>query len=948
MAYVVPQALVFQEFSILPTGISDPLRACIIGPHYALNRYSDADEKENILVTSSYDPENDEAFLWPNRPAGGVVDTDYTKVYIDDALLQYYSDPGGDGSVIQAVDGYTNRIRFASLVLQTANGVDRSAAFCDRDVSAGDVLDLDGSACGEGVSLRTQILNFVADTVAAVIGTSEADISNKSSQAASTTDAQTGGAVNTVEITAVDGSAFDGLADGIVAETYTVTVTDIGDGDDETTATLSVVAASGLEPNTSVNPSAFGATTEIGEKGVLVTFNTTGTSSSSEPPVDPDDFVLGQEWTVTVNQAYDAPATTSGGIYLGASDTTYVVEVTTGGQVGLASDSDTARVSVSTTTGVDQSSPTPITGLSTPIAIGSQGLTITFDSAANGFCKGDRYLIDVTAETEGAIRTVVLSNPLPTEMRGVCNPGTSSSSSETPPDLAAIFYIQKDIEVPQNREGFAPLTNWEQSETEITLQSGIIAYDSSWTCDGVMEALDVRDGEVYVEHRDLLPELCGEVNSISDVSEINSDNFGVGAVIDPDNPLVFGVYNALLNSAGTAVKYIGVCASSPIELEDWAEALEVLQGRNDVYSLVPMTQDQQTLQLVQGHIEAMSSPEEGRWRIGWFNEEAVVEKGEYTCSEAVGAGDCDPVLATITDDPDTSGTQYTLVSAEGQKFLTSLTQSVEAGDIVRAQYVDDGFGNLSYSEYVVDSVLNEEQIRLVSGPSAPINVPSKIEIWRNLSRTEIAEDFALNAGIYSSRRVYLVWPDTVGNAGETFPGYYLCAALAGLRSASLPQRPLTNVEINGFDDVSRTTEFFNEPQLNTLAEAGIWIVTQDPNDGAIYSRHQLSTNNLDLNRKEQSVTTNVDSISFLMLERVAPFIGRGNVTPTMINIIRGEILSVLDYFTNFVVQDILGPQIISYEIVSLEQHPTLQDRLVAFINIVIPYPLNNIEVHLVI
>jgi hypothetical protein len=944
MAYVIPQALIFQEFSILPTALTDPLRACIIGPHYALNRYSNASEKVNIQVTASYDPDNDQAYLWPNREAGASVDETYTSVYIDDALLQYYQDPGGDASAIYAVDDYRNRIRFGSLVLQAKNGYTRTAVFCDRDVAAGDVLDISTSACDEAVSLRTQVLGFVADPIPATIGAAEADPHNKASQIEDGDATQTAGSTNNVCVDTVNTALFDGRDDGIIRETYTVLVASGGTGGDAETATLTVTAASGTEGPFTITPSAFGVATTIGGRGLTVTFNNDGCGSSSSPSpgVDSDDFITGQTWVITVEQEYDAPVATSGVLYLGTADTTYIVEVVTGGDIG------TARVSATTSTGIDQSGPAIVTALGTPVSIGSQGLTITFASAANGLRKGERFNIEVTGVADGAIRTIITSDTLPYEMRGMCNYGESSSSSETPPDLAVTFYIQKDIEVPENRAGYAPLVNWEQSATQITIQSGIIAYDSSWTCGGVLEELPVKDGKVYVEHRDLLSDLCREVNSITAVSEINTDNFGAGATIDSDNPLVFGVYNALLNSSGTPVKYIAVCASSPIELEDWAEALEVLQGRDDVYSLVPMTQQQTVLQLVQGHIEAMSAATKGRWRIGWFNEAAVVELGKYVCSEETGAGTCDAILATIIDDPTTTGSQYTLLHAEGQKFLTTIDQEVEVGDIVRTQYTSDGFGNVSYSEYIIDAILNEEELRLYSGPSAPITTPSKIEIWRNLSRTEVAAEFATNAGTYNSRRVYLVWPDQVGNAGETFEGFYLCAALAGLRSASLPHRPLTNVEILGFDDISRTTEFFNEPQLDTLAAAGIWIVTQDPDDGDVYTRHQLSTDNLDLNRKEQSVTTNVDSVSYTFLRRLALYIGRGNVTDTMINIIRGEIMSVLDFFSSFVVQDILGPQVISYEIVQLEQHSVLKDRVLAIVNLVVPYPLNNIELHLVI
>lgn len=936
--YILPQALIYQEFQLQPTALLRPLRATPLGPQYALFRYADSDEKASIKVTDSYNPDADEDFLWPGRPAGGVVDLDYTKIYIDDALLEYYADPGGDGSTIAAVDGYRNRIRFDALVLKTANGVNRSGVFFDRDVAPGDVIDIVASACGDPYRVQTQILSLVADTVAAVIADPEDDPDNKPSQAESSTDSFIAGDENNVCIEVVDPSSYDGRADGQVQETYTIEVISGSNGGDAETAVLRVTAQSGTEGPFEITPEAFGVATDIGDRGLTVTFNNDGCGSSSSWAVDNDDFIAGQTWQVTVEQDFTPPVASSGGVYLGATDTTYIVEVTKGGDAG------TAEVTVSTSTGVDASGPTAIAALATALPIGSQGTTITFDTAPEGFCKGDIFTIEVTAETDGAVKTVVLANPLPAALRGICNDGTSSSSSIVPPDLAVTFYIKTDIEVPENRTGFAPLVNWEQSETEITTKAGIIAYDASWTSSGTLLPLPVKDGAVYVNYRALVRQWVGTVGTIEDVSEI-PDTFDDAPEITQDNPLVFGVYNALLNSNGEEVKFTAIGASSPIELEDWLEALEVLKGRDDVYSLVPLTFEKQVLDSVVAHAEAMSTPEEGRWRIAWICQQAETELGVYTVSEALGR-EGEVILATITDDPDTSGTQYTLVTAEGEKFITG-DNPVSAGMILRAKYQDDGFGNITYSEYVIDDVLNDEELRLHTGPSAPVNTPSKIEIWENLNKTQIATNLATKPGLWNSRRAYLVWPDEVGNAGETVPGYYLCCSLAGLRGASLPHRGLTNVEILGWDDLTRTTTFFNDPQLNTMAGAGWWIVTQAP-DGQVYTRHQLSTNNLDLNRREQSVTTNVDSISYLLLDRLAPYIGRGNVTPTMINIVEGIIRSALDYLADFVVQDELGPQVLSYEITRLRQHPLLLDRIEAFVPIVIPYPFNNAEVHLII
>ena len=942
-SYVLPQALIYQEFSTVPTALTEPLRACPVGPQYALFRYSDADEKLTIKVTDSYEPDADESFLWPGRPAGGVVDFDYTRIFIDDALLQYYNDPGGDGSLIAAVDGYRNRLRFDALVLQTKNGFSRSGVFLDRDVAPGDVLDITASACGDPYSLRTQILELVADVIPAVIDAATAESGNNATQGASTLDDQTAGDLNNVCVESVDGSAYDGREDGQISETYEIEVVKASTGGNAETALLRTVALSGTEDPVEAAPAAFGSPTDIGGRGLTVTFNNDGCGGSSSvgPGIDPDDFILGQKWQVTVNQAYTAPTVTSGGVYLGAFDTTYIAEVTKGGDIG------TAQVRISTTTGVDASGPTVVTALGVAVAVGTQGVALTFATGPTGLVTGDRFLIGVVTQTEGAVKTAVIATPLPPALRGICMVGSSSSSSSSgsPPDLAVTFYIQKDIEVEENRAGYAPLVNWEQSETEITTKTGILAYDASWTNAGVMQPLPVRDGKVYVNYRALVFQWVNTIGTISDVSEL-SGQFSQAPIIDKDNPLVFGVYNALLNSNGEDVKFTAVGASSPIELEDWLECLEVLKGRDDCYSLVPLTFDKQVLDSFASHVEAMSAADVGRWRIAWFAQQAVTEKSIYTTSlDPLRTGEV--VLATISDDPDTSGTQYTLVAAAGEKFITG-DITITPGDILRTQYQDDGFGNLSYSEYVIDAVLNDEELRLVSGPATPIITPAKMEIWRNLNKTQMAEEMALKPGLWNTRRAYLVWPDEVGNAGVMSPGYFLCCSLAGLRGSSLPHRPLTNVEIRGWDDLSRTTEFFNEPQLNTMAAAGWWIVTRDPKDGMVYSRHQLSTDNLDLNRREQSVTTNVDSISYTLLNRLKVYIGRGNVTKVMISIIEGEILSVMDYFSNFISSDILGPQVVSYSIQELRQHPLLKDRILAIIPMVIPYPLNNVEMHLVI
>jgi len=226
-SYVLPQALVYQEFTEQPTALAQPLRACIVGEQFDLHRYSEADEKAGIKVSNSYDRTIEQCFAWPSRTAGNVVDESYTRVFFDDALLRYFHDPIGSGSVVNWVPPGKNRVRADSIIWKTANGFVRDAALL-RDVRAGDVIKLVGNACGSPVIFWSEVLDFVADMIASSIDDVTADPANQLNTTAATASSQIEGTVNNVSITAVDGSLYDGLPDGNPQEVYDIEV--IGGG----------------------------------------------------------------------------------------------------------------------------------------------------------------------------------------------------------------------------------------------------------------------------------------------------------------------------------------------------------------------------------------------------------------------------------------------------------------------------------------------------------------------------------------------------------------------------------------------------------------------------------------------------------------------------------------------------------------------------------------------
>ncbi len=250
------------------------------------------------------------------------------------------------------------------------------------------------------------------------------------------------------------------------------------------------------------------------------------------------------------------------------------------------------------------------------------------------------------------------------------------------------------------------------------------------------------------------------------------------------------------------------------------------------------------------HVNNQSTADFGAGRDVWFNLSGVATQAIVNQADST---DGNVILAKLVDDPNTSNTQYTLLNVTSGN-AAFIDNGVKAGDIVRFLYTTDGFGNEVYSTFVVNEVINEESLLLVAGNGTAVNTPQKIEVWRNLSSTEQATAIA-KTNTFANRRVMLVWPDTLTADDQTVDGFYLCAALAGLASGVVPQQGLTNMAIEGFQAVDRTTKLFSRTDLDIMAGAGVWIVTQDVNTGEIFSRHAVtSVLHDDINQREEVIT----------------------------------------------------------------------------------------------
>lgn len=917
LPYTPPQIRVFQEFNAIPAEITNPLRAWLIAPNARLVRYAAADEKE-LGALGEYDPDEEVGYLWPEKTSGSIIDQAYTKVFIDEAKLRYFQDLIGDDLTIAPVSGKPNRIRAATGSFKTVTAAARLGALYDRDVTVGDLAKV-WSADG---SLDTYVRGLVAEAVASSVAAAGALAANQATVTQEITYDQTAGDVNWLS-PEVSLTGYSSLPDGIVSDTYTITVTQASTGGDLTTGRFSVRTSSGFISLDNVTPAAADAKATIDVRGLSFGFNL-----AEEEPLDytdgadTDDLILGQTWTVEIRMAYTAPTGTSGGTYVGTQDNVYTVRCIQGGTYADSDETKRPIVRVTSAVGTDSIQAVQMDTGTQAIPLGAGGATLTLATNTTNLRKGDGFTVAVTAATTGRVSTIVLGHDLPTAMQ-----------DDT--DLNVELYIQKDIEVAQYVQSPAPKTNWETSETEVTLAADVMAYDDSWTSGGTALAMPVVGGSLFVEYREWLNELTGIFGGTT--TEVLED---IPGPLHADNPLKWHVAKAIANSNGTTVHYSAV--ADPTDDDLWLTTLNLGLERQDIYHIVAVTDRQTIFDSVVAHVNSLSSPEMTQYRTMFV---PLVVEPVTAVVDANNSSDELVVKATIADDAGTSGTQYTIVT-QTTGNAPFIEAGVAAGDTFRVNYALDEFGQTVYESYAIAEVISETTLRLETGPAAAVTVATQFEIWHTNTKPEQVVQLGERAAAYANRRVRAMWVNGFVSGSPAVSATAASAAVSGLLSGVVPHQHVTNIPISGLTELVGSEPYFNQTQLNELAAYGVWIIDRNTS-GVIYTRDALTTDMTSLQSKTEMVTRNLDSISYLLMSRLTDFVGRANVVPDALAQIRLRLEGGLEFLKTFSVTASLGSQLLEgTEIRVVRQHQVQLDEVQIIIDLAMPFPINKLSLFL--
>ena len=430
----------------------------------------------------------------------------------------------------------------------------------------------------------------------------------------------------------------------------------------------------------------------------------------------------------------------------------------------------------------------------------------------------------------------------------------------------------------------------------------------------------------YLAARTDLEKKITVINNISDSKNI------LGEPDPHKNPLAFGANIALANSGSAPVYVIGISENT---LDKHTAAAGLAEGQL-LYWMTPLTQDDAIHAMYKNHVNAMSLPGSGRWRVALTNQKIPTE---FFILGKNDGGD-------LNED----GFSDNLVKAtvSGKSIL------LEDGDVGSKMGAGDNvyvFDVTDPSALPLESVVDNAEGQLITLTSIPA---TQGPVYIYVSRSAVGDTQAQAEAVAAQSKTWMdnrmvsfpgeVQAD-VNGVSTNVPGYFLMCAVAGLGSGLPAQSGITNITVAGITDLLHSNFYFTDSQLNLMAGAGTMLFVQEAQGTTPYCRHGLTTDMSVLEYREILKVKNWDYLSYYYKSIIEPFIGTWNITPDTIQNIRQTIVSASEKLLGRRLPKV-GPPLLSYEISKLAQNPNSKDSIDAEIKIAIVDPNNYTNVYL--
>ncbi len=917
--YLRPQDSITQLLRQTPARASSRRNPIVIGPQYRLflndGRALPSQEFAAAGNTSSYLDAAGVA-LNTSRLKPHAASAEIHGVNLEALVAEFAAD-------LWSVDASRPNWRAARIATDTVAGGTLNAALDGRPVRVGDIMSFawdDGDA-GSGVS-RRQVVGLLGKITPASLPATASALGPYNPVTTATDlgtlvagSSSAGWTVTGATLTPGKGM-FQGYGTTVIVggarklgDTITITCTTAGVSG---TAVFTVTAlGSGMTATgvLSVDPDA-------GE--FEIDLSDVGYPDSSVELTKASAAVVGEVITVLATPAYTANAVgtvTVAGSYTGAHDRRYAVEI-----IAVSGGGTEADIKVYDLAG-DDAPRTYVDAIAAgDVATGTTGFTVNL--AGTAYAKGELFFVDaVAAVTSGTqFDGVLLDAPIvPAEVM--------SAYPATTLEEVKIFQRFTGALGISNLESGAdsPLTTG-ADEWSYAAALGLGQTDTGRStvtfspfADGYGSVLLSYKACVLPVANESTIELDSELEIIDQLGETGLENWlGRGALKafhGNQNQVVFAV-----RTAGDTV-------------EDFTAALRKIQTTDQVYALVPMTDNQDVMELVRSHCDTMSGPRKKNFRRCYIGTDSP---GAYLHWGALPGG--------AYRRGDLASSVFTLGEAyrDDWQFVAA-----DAGATIAVQSLGISFTIL---EVLNDhEVLTDADVEL-SATNSGLTV-TRPDTPRNVADFVIARSKAL-----ASRRCTNVWCDSpiiVANGQTTVvPVKFIAAEIAGLRCALLPQQGLTMTEILSIDSAPSMYTSFDPELLDEVARNGTLVVAQESEGGDVFIRHQLTTRTTDgALAYEDNVGVIVDEFAFAVKDEFRSYIGRRNATPDTISEIDDKLVALATRFTQVSLLDqIIGPAVLTFfdergneGQVTVRQDGDLADTLLTYVKLRVPLPINGLN-----
>lgn len=955
MAYILPSVLVYQQLAssggVLNT--TPDLDTCIIGPAYNILTYDGTTAGQ--IATSA---------LSTTTTTGNTTDGSFDVLSVASPGSFSVGDriqilgAGSDGSNLQAKITVIAGNKFT---LDTAAGESTTAAVISKqgvisNSAITNTFALPGQKPGQTVTVSSIVPWFnatVTETLATggygYFGNNGLVVNIPSGVTGSITGATTtltitnavmatqwaiGDVVSITNAGAGGNTAHVATITNIVGTTFTVTPAAV------TTANTTAVAkvlASNLNSTTNTLRIEAGDAIRLNYtngSGVASTFNTQALSVTTSSGLN--GTLVSMTSNDVLTEGFSTPITTG---TVGASSTTMTVAAATGFATG-----DTVQI-----TGAGASGAT----LETTITV--SGLTFTLGAAATTSVTSAKVI--KVLRVSGALGTSVTTL---TTIAGsgssvfavgdrVAIGGAGANGSDLIATLSAVGASSLTFAGFPTQTGTTNATLWKVNNFQFSLRktynnqqvpltkpiSGGSNFDTSSTASNGQVVINanpeivygkVVSADVYFAYKALRTDLSGTISQFESIDDV----LGTLGTITDDNPLALGIQIALANTTGR-IFAIGVSTN---DLAGHQAALNLSESQR-LYCLVPLTQDTSILAAYKAHVDQLSTPEYASWRVTLVNTVIPTSQavGQWT-STNVNANGGNNTITLVTGN-------YVLTSSNS----TFISDGVVAGDTIT---ITASTPSTDIGTHKVLSVVSNQQLTLDTTATA---TAVSFYISRTLTKAQQATAVAATSTQFNDKRVTHVQPDqcgiTINGTVKYLPSYYLCCGLGGMVSGFPVQQGFTNIGVAGISDLKNSNFYFSKADLGTMAGAGTLIFAQATQGGIPYVRHELTTDISVLEYRELLIVKNWDFLSYYFRDKLAPFIGSWNITRETLNTIRQTITASAESLLGKKLPKI-GAPLLSYNITRLEQDAVNKDNINCDLKISVVYPLNYLNLYLII